>query len=974
MQELIGRRSRAGFVGRSAERAAFRANLDIPPEDERHRFLFHVHGNAGVGKSFLLRELEQVARERGALTAFVDESAGSVPEALEAMSRQFAAQGRRLKDLDRLLAAHRERRHEAELAAITAPPSEPPAPSAGSMAVARAGLVGLGMVPGVGAFTGMVDAAQLAQGADRLRSGLGARFRTHEDARLVLAPESVLTPVLLEELAQAASAVPWIVLFLDTYERTGRFLDAWLHAVMTSDLYGPLPATVVVVTAGQLPFDATRWGGFGDFMTDVPLLPFTEAETRDLLAGRGVVAEPVVGEVLRLTGGLPVLVSTLAESRPTDPADVRDPSATAVEWFLKRAEDAVQRSVALACALPRRLDADVFRAVVGDSDPELDGLYAWLRGLPFVSERGGRVRYHDVVRAPMLRLQRQEAPRTWAARQQALAAVFTEWRAEAEAGRDAEELWADEAWRELRLAELYHLLCAGERAALTSVLGDVVDACEQGESVAERWARVLVEAGSDAETRAVSQWGRRLATALGNGGTPAALELVLRATGFDRTPVPAGAGAVGTGYGMAAAAATGPVAGAAGWGGAGVYGGSGAGAAGRGTAASPPGAAGPGTGGSAWDRLARRRATSANTAATRPGSSAEAQSRETQQHASEDQGTNPWRAEPPGERTEGPQTDPQGQLPQQPQVEPQDYHAQPSWAEPQDERTGGPQAVPQDQRVQAVPHPMTSPRTPWQDASADAGWRVALDPVVAARAYRARAIAQDLAGDRRAAVALLNRALELVPDDPRSLALRGEYHRVLGRHDEAISDLDRALALNPADAFALASRGATRLSREGLDEALADLDDAVRLKPDYSWALMRRARVHRAFGDPVRQLADLDRAVAVDPDWAWVRCERGDALRAAGRDEDALADYDHALAREPDYNSARASRGASLANLGRHEEALTDLDRVLAANPSYTWAADQRAAVLRHLAAEAATPARSAGTDEARARHRDGQA
>ncbi|MGW1608985.1 tetratricopeptide repeat protein [Streptomyces sp. NPDC002285] len=974
MQELIGRRSRAGFVGRSAERAAFRANLDIPPEDERHRFLFHVHGNAGVGKSFLLRELEQVARERGALTAFVDESAGSVLEALEAMSRQFAAQGRRLKDLDRLLAAHRERRHEAELAAITAPPSEPPAPSAGSMAVARAGLVGLGMVPGVGAFTGMVDAAQLAQGADRLRSGLGARFRTHEDARLVLAPESVLTPVLLEELAQAASAVPWIVLFLDTYERTGRFLDAWLHAVMTSDLYGPLPATVVVVTAGQLPFDATRWGGFGDFMTDVPLLPFTEAETRDLLAGRGVVAEPVVGEVLRLTGGLPVLVSTLAESRPTDPADVRDPSATAVEWFLKRAEDAVQRSVALACALPRRLDADVFRAVVGDSDPELDGLYAWLRGLPFVSERGGRVRYHDVVRAPMLRLQRQEAPRTWAARQQALAAVFREWRAEAEAGRDAEELWADEAWRELRLAELYHLLCAGERAALTSVLGDVVDACEQGESVAERWARVLVEAGSDAETRAVSQWGRRLATALGNGGTPAALELVLRATGFDRTPVPAGAGAVGTGYGMAAAAATGPDAGAAGWGGAGVYGGSGAGAAGRGTAASPPGAAGPGTGGSAWDRLARRRATSANTAATRPGSSAEAQSRETQQHASEDQGANPWRAEPPGERTEGPQTDPQGQLPQQPQVEPRDYHAQPSWAEPQDERTGGPQAVPQDQRVQAVPHPMTLPGTPGQDASADAGWRVALDPVVAARAYRARAIAQDLAGDRRAAVALLNRALELVPDDPRSLALRGEYHRVLGRHDEAISDLDRALALNPADAFALASRGATRLSREGLDEALADLDGAVRLKPDYSWALMRRARVHRAFGDPVRQLADLDRAVAVDPDWAWVRCERGDALRAAGRDEDALADYDHALAREPDYNSARASRGASLANLGRHEEALTDLDRVLAANPSYTWAADQRAAVLRHLAAEAATPARSAGTDEARARHRDGQA
>lgn len=335
MQQLIAQRQRAGFVGRGAERAAFRANFDTPPEDERHRFLFHVHGNAGVGKTFLLRELEQVARERGALTAYVDDGAGSLPEAMEAISRQFAAQGRRLKELDRLLATYRERRHEAERAAVVAEqPVEPEGPSASSATMVRAGVVALGLVPGIGAFAGALDAGQLAQATDRLRADLGARFRSHEDARLVLAPESVLTPVLLDELSQAGSAAPWIVLFLDTYERTGRFLDGWLHSVMTTDRYGALPATTVVVTAGQLPFDTGRWEGFGDFMTDLPLGPFTEPEARDLLAGRGVVAEPVVREVLRLTAGLPVLVSTLAESRPTDPADVGDPSATAVERFV----------------------------------------------------------------------------------------------------------------------------------------------------------------------------------------------------------------------------------------------------------------------------------------------------------------------------------------------------------------------------------------------------------------------------------------------------------------------------------------------------------------------------------------------------------------------------------------------------------------------------------------------------------------
>ncbi|MGW7716504.1 tetratricopeptide repeat protein [Streptomyces chartreusis] len=885
VQELIARRRRAGFVGRGAERAAFRANFDTLPEDERHRFLFHVHGNAGVGKTFLLRELEQVAREHGALTAYVDETSGSVPDAMEAISLQFAAQGTRCKDLDRLLTAHRERRYEAELASVTPPEAEAQAPSAGSMAVARAGLVGLGMVPAVGAFASALDPAQLAQSADRLRSGLGARFRSHEDARLVLAPESVLTPVLLDELARAASAAPWTVLFLDTYERTGRFLDGWLHRVMTTDRYGALPDTVVVVTAGQLPRDSVRWGGFGDFMTDLPLLPFTEPEARDLLAGKGVVAEPVVSEVLRLTGGLPVLVSTLAEGRPAGPADVGDPSATAVDRFLKWESDPVRRSVALACALPRRLDADVFRAVVDRPDAELDELYTWLRALPFVSERGGRVRYHDVVRAPMLRLQRHRSPRTWESRHRVLAATFRDWRTQAEAGRGPAELWADEGWRELRLAELYHLLCAGERSAPAGVLGDLVDACEQGESVAGQWARVLVEAGADAESRTVAGWGERLAEALGGAGTVAALELVLRWTGFETGPV--------------FAARMDPV--VSGWGG--TVGG----AVGGRPQGTPP----------------------ASTA--RPGASAGARRREDARvDRREDDRDNLSEDAPDGLSVD----------------DQEEWSAGHGWS---------------------ADHGWSAE----QGWNADHGWSVTLDPGAAARAYRARAMSHDLAGDLVAAVTAMDRALRLAPEDPRSLALRGEYHRALEHPDEALRDLDRALCLHPDDAFALASRGAVRLVRQEFDEALADLDRAVRLKPDYPWALVRRARVHRSLGDQDRQLADLELAAAVGPDWAWVRCERGDALRGAGRDEEALADYDHALALEPGYESARASRGASLANLGRHAEALADLDLVLERRPTYAWALTRRAAVHRHLgddaraAADEELAARLAATDPA---------
>ncbi|MEK8172155.1 hypothetical protein NKH77_31485 [Streptomyces sp. M19] len=67
----------------------------MPPEDEAHRFLFHVRGDAGVGKTTLLRQLEQTAREHRALVALVDESVHSVPEMMAAISAQCARQATR---------------------------------------------------------------------------------------------------------------------------------------------------------------------------------------------------------------------------------------------------------------------------------------------------------------------------------------------------------------------------------------------------------------------------------------------------------------------------------------------------------------------------------------------------------------------------------------------------------------------------------------------------------------------------------------------------------------------------------------------------------------------------------------------------------------------------------------------------------------------------------------------------------------
>lgn len=796
MQELIEERRRLSFVGRAAERASFLRNFDVPVRDPGRRFLFHVHGNAGVGKTFLVRELEQLAREAGALTAYVDESTGSVPEAMEAVCAQFARQGRRLKELERLLVRHRERRHEADALTREAAPGEP---SAAGMTLARAGLVGIGMVPGVGPLAGAVDPAQLASAADRMRAGLSAHFRSRDDVRLVLSPEDVLTPVLLDELARAAARFPRQVLFFDTYERTGPFLDAWLYATMARKQHGVMPGNVVVVTAGRNPLDLDRWGSFSDSVAEMPLPPFTEQEAREVLAGRGVVAEPVVEEILRLTGRLPVLVSTLAEARPADPDDVGDPSATAVDRFLKWEHDPVHRATALACAFPRRLDADVFRAAADCPDDAADALYDWLRGLPFVTERGGGIQYHDIVRAPMLRSQRLRSPRGWTARHSGLAETFARWRQEAEAGEDpvgyADELWARDAWRELRLAESYHLLCAAPRGALPVVLRDAVRACDTGEATARQWARALAEAGRDTDAEVLARWGSDLWRALEDGGPAAALELLLNRAGFD--------------------AATEALARSV-----------------RGSVLRHDGA---------YERAMAEydRAITLDPGLARAYRSRAMTRAESGDHAGGIADLDRALALAPDD---GRALAVRGE-----------YHrALGDYDAALADLDRGIALDPARDFAWASRGATRLSRGELPEALADLGRAIELKPeygwALARRARVWRAL-----GEEARQMADLDRAVALQPDWAWGACERGDALRVAGRHTEALAEYDRAVDLDPGYASAYASRAVSRSELGRHAEALADLDRALEIRPGYPWATSRRAEIAERAARPGAQ-------------------------------------------------------------------------------------------------------------------------
>ncbi|GGQ50542.1 ATP-binding protein [Kitasatospora griseola] len=919
-QELIRRRRRTGFVGRRSELATFTEVLRQAPEDAT-QFLFHVHGPGGVGKSTLVRQMETAAREAQAVTGYVDESVTDPVEAMKAVAAQFAQQGAQMKALERLLNTYQQRRHEADAGVVEGSP----APSPGSVIASRVGLVGLGLIPGVGAFTGALDANQVAAGAEQLKGMLSARFRSHEDVQLVLSPVQALAPVFLQELAEIAQRRSWVVLFFDTYERTGPMLDTWLRDVLVSDRYGELPANVLVVLAGQGRLDTQCWGDWLDLVADLPLDVFTETEARQLLAAKGVTDEHVIEVVLRLSGRLPLLVSTLAESHPTAAAEVGDPSGTAVERFLKWEARPERRAAALACALPQELDEDVYRAAVADE--EARELFGWLRSMPFVIDRAGRCHYHEVVRTAMLRLQRQQSPTRWRQQHAQLADTFAGWRTQLACDDlGLSERWRDERWCGYRLQETYHRLCADPDRALPLALRELLDAWSDSTATLRRWVQMLARAGNDTDAREVREWGDRLVAAMGEPEPGiAAMTLLLSGPALDRPGRAAAHRLRGIGHhserrhDLALVDFDQAVALDPDWPEALHSRGRALIALrrheealtdlGRAVELDPDYAAAFATRGEALRLLGRRQ--EALTDFDRaieldPGHS--------------------WAIAHRGEtyrelgRTEEALTDFDRAI----ELNPEDIWAlvgrgQLQWGLERFEEA----LVTLDRAIEVDPENVWS--------------------------YTVRGEIYRQLGRFEEALIGCDRGIELNSEYALAFVFRGQTYQELGRLEEALADFDRAIELDSANVLALVRRGQVYQELGRVEEALTDLDRAAELDLEYAAAFIVRGELYRESGRFEEALTDFDRAIELGLDSASVLFLRGETCRELRRLEKALADLGRAIELDPGYVPAVIARGDALCELGRFEEALADFDRAVELDPNSHLAVLARAQVHGEL-------------------------
>jgi len=187
--------------------------------------------------------------------------------------------------------------------------------------------------------------------------------------------------------------------------------------------------------------------------------------------------------------------------------------------------------------------------------------------------------------------------------------------------------------------------------------------------------------------------------------------------------------------------------------------------------------------------------------------------------------------------------------------------------------------------------------------------------------------------------------LEVMPDDTQSYLGRANAYVGLLRDADAMADLDRALDLEPDNSIALTARGVLHGVLEDFERATADFTAALESDNASIDARRHRAVCLARLGRYEEALVDtadiIARGAAQRPDYQ----THGNVLTSLGRNDEALASYRHALLMDPVEPEAHMDLANCYRRRGQSAEALPYLDNAWRLGHE---AADGVALTLRH--------------------------
>lgn len=191
-----------------------------------------------------------------------------------------------------------------------------------------------------------------------------------------------------------------------------------------------------------------------------------------------------------------------------------------------------------------------------------------------------------------------------------------------------------------------------------------------------------------------------------------------------------------------------------------------------------------------------------------------------------------------------------------------------------------------------------------------------------------------ISGDFKAAIADLNRCIEIKPGDRDALTQRAIAYQRNGFYARAIQDYSKILDA-ASDASLYNNRGLCYQKLESNESALVDFSVAISKKPTDTQYYINRAAVYLRMANASAAWRDLSRCIELGGTSKTVYFSRALCSDDLKNFTDAIADYSKAIMIDNAYVQAYRNRGACYYARGDYQMAAQDFARVLSGAPVY---------------------------------------
>lgn len=184
------------------------------------------------------------------------------------------------------------------------------------------------------------------------------------------------------------------------------------------------------------------------------------------------------------------------------------------------------------------------------------------------------------------------------------------------------------------------------------------------------------------------------------------------------------------------------------------------------------------------------------------------------------------------------------------------------------------------------------------------------------------------------AIASYERANSLEPSLGYPYHGLGQVYRELGRHDDAILAFQQAIYINPTDVYPHNSLAHVYRVLERYDDAIGVYQQASQIKPNDPYPHHGLGQVYRRLGRYDKAIAAFEQAIELDPLDTYPYNGLGHVYRALGHHEKAISAFQQATELEPSDSYAYKGLAEIYDELGHYQEALSAWEKASQLDPT----------------------------------------